>query len=88
MFAKVYVMLNWKTVCYRNYHYAHRSYIETILNFVTDMKKRELTAALWHEDTACHFEDLAYKNVGFATRRQLSMTRRTSGFIYTATNYN
>ena len=67
MFAKVDVMLNGKTVCSSDYHYAHRAYIETLLNFGTDTKKGELTAAFWHEDTAGHFEDLANANVGFST---------------------
>ena len=67
MFAKVDVMLNGKTVCSSDYHYAHRAYVETLLNFGTDTKKGELTAAFWHEDTAGHFEELVDANVGFAT---------------------
>ena len=59
MFVKVDMMLNRKTVCSSDYHYAHRAYVETFLNFVTNTKKGELTAAFWHEDTAGHFEEFA-----------------------------
>ena len=40
MFSKVDVMLNGKTVCSSDYHYAHRAYVETLLNFGPDTKKR------------------------------------------------
>ena len=39
MFAKVDVMLNGKTVCSSDYHYAHRVYVKSLLNFGTDTKK-------------------------------------------------
>ena len=35
-------------------HYAHRAHFEKLLNFGTDMKKDELMAALWYEDTPNH----------------------------------
>ena len=71
MFSKVDVMLNGKTVCSSDYHYAHRAYVETLLNFGTDTKKGELTASFWHEDTAANFDLLTDENVGFTTRRRL-----------------
>ena len=75
LFSKVDVMLNGKTVCSSDYHYAHRAYVETLLNFRPDTKKGELTASFWHEDTAGHFDDLTADNVGFTTRCQLARWR-------------
>ena len=62
-------------MCSSAYHYAHRAYIETLLNFGTDTKQGELTASFWHEDTAGHFDDLTADNVGFTTRRLLGRWR-------------
>ena len=45
LFNKIDVMLNGKTVCSSDYHYAHRAYVETLLNFGRDTKKGELMAA-------------------------------------------
>ena len=59
------MMLNGKTVCSSDYHYAHRAHIETLLNFETDTKKGELTAAFWYEDTPSQFDVLNDANAGF-----------------------
>ena len=65
MFSKVDVMLNGKTVCLSDYHYAHRACIEMLLNFGVDMKKGELMAAFWYEDTPNQFDVLNDANAGF-----------------------
>ena len=46
-----------------------------------DTKKGELTAALWHEYTAVHFDELANANAGFMTRRQISMEQNAIPLI-------
>ena len=63
-------------MCSSDYHYAHRAYVETLLNFGWDTKHGELTACFWHEDTPGRFEELAEANRGFAVRRQIGRERR------------
>ena len=81
MFSKVDVLLNGKTVCSSDHHYAHRAYLESLLNFGPDTKNGELSASLWHEDTPEHFEALNAENAGFTTRRQLGQQGRTIGLM-------
>ena len=75
MFNKVDVILNGKTVCSSDYHYAHRAYVETLLSFGSDTKQGELSASFWHEDTPGHFDALNANNVGFNTRRLIGQNR-------------
>ena len=73
MFSKVEVMLNGKTVCLSDYHYAYSVHIETLLNFGTDTKKCELTAVFRYDDTPNQFDTLINANTDFQVRKQLSV---------------
>ena len=63
-------------MCSSDYHYAHRAHIETLLNFIADRKKDELTAAFWCQDTPNHFDTLGPANVNYTMCKQLPVNRR------------
>ena len=56
-------MLNRKNICLSEYHYAHRAYIEMLLNFGANTKKGELMVAFWYKDTPNHFDTPGPANI-------------------------
>ena len=77
MWSKLDVSFNGKRVSSSGHTYPYRAYFETALNLGSDVKKGQLSASGWREDTPGHFDTLDEANTGFIARKGLGLGRRT-----------
>ena len=78
MFSQCEVSLNERLVSPASTNYPYRSYLETVLNYGRDAKETQLTASMFHKDTAGRMDapdptaDDADANLGLKKRGALS----------------
>lgn len=68
LFSNVEVQLGNKVVTNQDGLYPLRAYVETLLNYSSEVRDTQLQAALWYKDTADHMNDTDDHNHGFARR--------------------
>lgn len=76
MFSQIDVHLNQKCVTPPANNYGYRAYIENLLNYSSEAKKTHLTTGCWADDTAGHMDTATAANIGFTTRRNLTVNDR------------
>ena len=57
LFSQVDVQLNDKLVTSSASIYAHRAYLETLLNYGKPARESQSTSSLWYNDTATHMDN-------------------------------
>ena len=60
----------------RRHTYAYRAYLETLLNYGKPAKESQMTAALWHKDTATKMDTAGADNAGFTKRATFTATSK------------
>jgi hypothetical protein len=76
LFSQVDVSLNDKLITSSAGSYAHRAYLETILNYSEDASKTHLSSALWYKDTAGQFNAVSNENTGYQKRKAIAAGSR------------
>ena len=77
MWSKLDISFNGKRVGSSGHFYPYRSYIETILNFGSDVKRGQLSASGFYMDTPEHFNSFGGTNEGFMARRFIGANRKS-----------
>lgn len=70
LFNKVDVSLNEQLISPSTNTYPYRAYIETLLSYGSAAKELQLTATLWHKDTAGHMDATNDDNEGLVARKK------------------